>query len=130
MYRDKLALAAAKPVSEFEVHSDCYQYLKGIYPLVRGEVKIEIPRKKDSNGRTIRLSKNTKVPRERGARYDLVVYNSSHDPLFTIEVKRNEKHSHSKQEHYELLAGVPNYLVGSITQLQALVHDLTTVAES
>ena len=113
-----------RPLTEFEIHSDCYQLLKQHYPLVRGEVKIAFDRPKDENGRTLRNKYGKKVKAQRGARFDLVVFNEKNQSIFVVEVKRNEKRINSKKNHYENIAGVPCYTVGSAKQCQHLIESL------
>lgn len=75
--------------SEFEVHSDLFQYLKSRGLDVRGEVKL-------------------KNPDGRGARFDIVVYDNK-EAVCVIEVKngiRRRRH-HGKIDHYNNLTKLP-----------------------
>lgn len=109
--------AVKRPVTEFEVQADCYQYLKRVYPLVRGEIKLRPDDVRDfKNGR--------RSFAHRGARFDLVICDTQSKPLFVIEVKRKEKRVNSKQHLYEQLATVPCYTVGSLLECQELVNTL------
>ena len=110
--RSLLQALQAQP-TEFEVHSDCYQYLKQHYPIVRGEVKLQFDR----------VEKYTRRPR--GARFDLVVCNEQALPLFIVEVKRKERETNaSKTAHYETVSGVKCYTVGSLAQCEVLIKSL------
>lgn len=75
--------------SEFEVHSDLFQFFKGRGVDVRGEVKL-------------------RNPTGRGARFDIVVYVDK-EAVCVIEVKngtRRRKH-HGKIDHYNKLTRLP-----------------------
>ena len=113
-----------RPLTEFEIHSDCYQLLKQHYPLVRGEVKVAFERPKNENGKALRDKYGKKVKAQRGARFDLVIFNEKNESIFVIEVKRNEKRTNSKKDHYENIAGVPCYTVGSLEQCLSLIKSL------
>lgn len=104
--------ALRRPPTEFEVQSDCYQYLKNEYPIVRGEIKVQFER----------IDKKSRRPR--GARFDLVVCDRDYEPQFVVEVKRHEGRMNTKSAHYERLSGVRCYTVGSLAQCQDLVSRL------
>ena len=126
-YQSILLGSLKKPKSESEIHSDCYQYLKTIYPVVRCEVKLEIPRKKDYEGKTLRI-KGKKIKRQKGARFDIVVCDELYNPKFIIEVKRKEHRINTKQKHYGMLTSLPCYTVGSLAQCKELISSVRGVS--
>lgn len=111
-----------RPATEFEIHSDCYQLLKQHYPLVRGEVKVAFERPKDENGKSLRDKYGKKIKAQRGARFDIVVFDSNNQAVFVVEVKRNEKRKNTKKAHYENIAGVNCHTVGSVEQCEELIN--------
>lgn len=111
----------SRPATEFEIHSDCYQLLKKHYPLVRGEIKVAFDRPKDENGKTLRDKYGKKLKAQRGARFDIIVFNKEKKAIFVVEVKRNEKRLNTKKSHYENIAGVKCYTVGSLSQCEDLI---------
>jgi len=111
-YTQTLKQALEHEPTEFEVQSDCYQYLKQKYPIVRGEVKVQFER--EFKG----------MRRQRGARYDIVVCDSNLVPLFIIEVKRKETMTNSKSDHYEKLSGIKCYTAGSLEQCISITDKL------
>ena len=112
------------PPTEFEVHSDCYQYMKSVLPLVRGEIKVSFSRPKDENGKILRDGRGKKVRAQRGARFDLVAYDNKNKAIFIVEVKRNEERRNTKKDHYERTGGVPCYTVGSLDQCKKLISQM------
>lgn len=111
-YTRTLLEALKSPPTEFEVQSDCYQYLKQKYPIVRGEIKLQF--KREIKG----------MRRPRGARYDIVVCDKESIPMFIIEVKRKETMANTKSKHYENLSGVKCYTAGSLDQCKRIVDTL------
>ena len=83
-----------------------------------------LERPKNENGKTLRDKYGKKVKAQRGARFDLVIFNEKNESIFVIEVKRNEKRTNSKKNHYENIAGVPCYTVGSLEQCLSLIKSL------
>ena len=78
--------------SEFEVQALAYWNIKQQYPKTRGEYKI--PKDKD-NG-------------IRGARFDIVIFDSLGDMKLIIEVKKSSVGKSSKQgNRYSELTGIP-----------------------
>lgn len=128
MYKTKLVKTidemADGPGTEFEVHAECYCLLKKHFPLVRGEVKLSFLRPRGENGKRIRNERGRFASGGKGARFDLVVYDTNKKALFTVEVKRNESRINTKQRHYEEISGVPCYLVGSLRQCEELIAKL------
>ncbi len=111
-YSQTLLEALKYEPTEFEVQSECYQYLKQRYPLVRGEIKVQFKRQYKGQRRP------------RGARYDIVVCDTNSLPLFIIEVKRKESMVSSKLKYYEKLAGVRCYIVGSLKQCISVIDNI------
>ena len=78
--------------SEFEVQAEAYHNLKEVYPKTRGEYQIPKDKK---NG-------------IRGARFDIVIFDTIGDMKLIIEVKRSTwSHSVNQGNRYTNLTGVP-----------------------
>ena len=89
--------------TEFEVQVLAYNKLKEYYPIVRGELKV-------------------KPANNRGARFDLVVFDIEGKLLFTVEVKNSLVKTHAKTAYYEWVAGVPSILIAGIYNAENAVE--------
>lgn len=91
-------------LTEYNIQHIAHNSLSQKYGQIIGEVKV-------------------KLPDQRGARFDLVVFDEvTGDAMFTVEIKRTAIERHSKARHYELIAGVPNYLIAGIDQAARAVE--------
>jgi hypothetical protein len=92
--------------SEFEVQALAYWNLKQIYPKIRGEYKI----KKD-------IEKGL-----RGARFDIVIFDSLGDMKLIIEVKKTSYQGRIKQGcRYTELTGIPCIYIRGMTNAKNAV---------
>lgn len=90
--------------TEFEVQAVAYNLLIEAGYITRGEVKV-------------------KPKNQRGCRFDLVIFDSSYNPILVIEVKDNPKAPpHKKKLYYEQVAGCPCIQISGMQEALAVVE--------